>query len=61
MSALRKLMVSLMAIVFSCLISIWSLMWGWGLTPHNWSIIVWACVLQFSVVVFQTIGSSDNS
>lgn len=60
MTTLRKFVVSLMAIALSALVSIWVMVSGWGLTAHSWSVIVWGCVLQFSVVVFQTIGASDD-
>lgn len=60
MKAMKKLIFSLLTIAFSALVSIWALIWGWGLTPHNWTIIVWAPIIQFSLVVFQTIGASDD-
>ena len=58
---MSKLIVSLMSLVLSTGVSIWVMISGWGLTAHNWSVIIWGMVLQFVLIGLMQAAQASKS
>lgn len=48
-----KLILSIMALILSSIVTIWSMESGWGLTAASWPVIIWAIVFQLALTMVQ--------
>ena len=46
-----KFMASLLILAMICAVSILAMIYGWGLTPQNWPVIIGAYVVTFAFQV----------
>lgn len=48
-----KLILSIMSLILSSIVTIWSMQSGWGLTAQSWPVIIWAIVFQLALMMVQ--------
>jgi hypothetical protein len=50
-----KLILSIMSLILSSIVTIWSMQSGWGLTAQSWPVIIWAIVFQLTLMMVQVV------
>lgn len=58
---IAKLTVSFMSLLLSTAVTIWVMISGWGLSAHNWNVIVWGMVLQFVLIFLMQAANASES
>lgn len=56
---MNKLIIALLSLVVSTGLMFWVFIKGWGLTPQNWSVILWGAFFQFIVIALMQAGTKD--
>jgi drug/metabolite transporter (DMT)-like permease len=57
MEAVRKLLVTIIMIIVSLMLSIVTMIFGWGVSPKSWGVIIGVgCVLQIFIMGVQAIN-----
>ena len=56
-----KLILSIMSLILSSIVTIWSMQSGWGLTAASWPVIIWAIVFQLALMMVQVAVLNKDS
>jgi len=55
-----KFILSVMTLILSAIITIWSMQSGWGLTAKSWPVIIWAIVFHLALMMVQVVAINSK-
>lgn len=50
-----KIICSFLCVIFMFLIGMWNLIYGWGLTPHSWVVIISTFIINFIILMIMEV------